>query len=208
MGEVFDRIHAEHKERRARLFPPMAPRIKHGWPTRMIAFNDHGKAAPLEPPPFEFKTVRKVCRTRKIEIVEEEPVKQTVTVRRLNFGLERIVQAVSQEFEIPDFRIRSRTRDSKVVLARSVIFWLARELLTPRDPLRWSGVQICRMLGNRDHSVGVHAVMKINRLLYLDPNLALVVAHLEARLSGQNEMLFSVVSPCVPVADHAGTALG
>jgi len=73
--------------------------------------------------------------------------------RRIN--IRTIQKAVAQHFDIPYETLKAKTRLSKVVLARQVAIFLARELTD--EPL----VQIGKKFGGRDHSTVLYACRKI-----------------------------------------------
>lgn len=68
---------------------------------------------------------------------------------------ERVLRAVSEEFQVPVDKMRSRLRAKNVLLARQVAMYLLRE------DLRLSYPQIGRFFGGKDHSTVMHACEKI-----------------------------------------------
>jgi chromosomal replication initiator protein len=79
--------------------------------------------------------------------------------------IKSIQRTVSQHFDIPVETLKAKTRISRVVLARQVAIYIARELTD--DSL----VQIGRHFGGRDHSTILHACKKIEREIEKDPAL-------------------------------------
>ncbi len=88
-----------------------------------------------------------------------------------------IQRAAAQHFDIPVDSLKAKTRVSRVVLARQVAIYLARELTD------LSLVQIGKHFGGRDHSTVLHACKKIDRLLETDPALKRKIQTIRSELS-------------------------
>ena len=73
--------------------------------------------------------------------------------------IERIVRTTSRRFQITPDRIRSRSRDRTVVLARSIVMYLAREKTSCSFP------EISRLLGLKHHSTVVMARKRVEQML-------------------------------------------
>lgn len=76
-----------------------------------------------------------------------------------------IKKAVAQHFDIPLETLKAKTRIARVVLARQVAMYLARELTDA------SLVSIGSFFGNRDHSTVLHACAKVKAAAEADPAL-------------------------------------
>ena len=76
-----------------------------------------------------------------------------------------IKKAVAQHFDIPLETLKAKTRIARVVLARQVAMYLARELTDA------SLVGIGSFFGNRDHSTVLHACAKVRAAAEADPAL-------------------------------------
>ncbi|MBN1163355.1 MAG: chromosomal replication initiator protein DnaA [Candidatus Krumholzibacteriota bacterium] len=80
-------------------------------------------------------------------------------------SVKSIQQSISQHFDVPAESLRAKTRISRVVLARQVAIYLARELTS------LSLVQIGKSFGGRDHSTVLHSLRKVEKLAADDPSL-------------------------------------
>jgi chromosomal replication initiator protein len=77
-----------------------------------------------------------------------------------------IKKTVSQHFDVPIDSLKSKTRISRVVLARQVAMYLCRNLTG------LSLVQIGQRFGGRDHSTVLHSVRKIEKIITSDDSLS------------------------------------
>lgn len=91
------------------------------------------------PQPFPFMRLH----------LERFPVKRT--------PMERIIIACSQQFGIPVSAMKSAKRTAEVTLARSVAFYIARQLLNI------STTKIGQLCGGRDHTTVIHALRSVGR---------------------------------------------
>ncbi len=76
-----------------------------------------------------------------------------------------IKKAVAQHFDIPLETLKAKTRIARVVLARQVAMYLARDLTEA------SLVSIGSFFGDRDHSTVLHACTKVRAATEADPAL-------------------------------------
>lgn len=76
-----------------------------------------------------------------------------------------IKKAVAQHFDVPVESLKAKTRISRVVMARQVAMYIARELTDS------SLEAIGAYFGGRDHSTVIHACSKIQNLIERDPAL-------------------------------------
>jgi chromosomal replication initiator protein len=91
--------------------------------------------------------------------------------------IKTIQRAVSQHFDIPLETLKAKTRIARVVLARQVAIFIARELTDS------SLVEIGRHFGGRDHSTVLHACKKIEREIEGDPKLGRKLTAIKEELS-------------------------
>ncbi len=73
--------------------------------------------------------------------------------------IERIVRTTARRFQLTPDRIRSRSRDRTVVLARSIVMYLSREKTSCSFP------EISRLLGFKHHSTVVMARQRVEQML-------------------------------------------
>ncbi|MBD3180483.1 MAG: chromosomal replication initiator protein DnaA [Candidatus Latescibacteria bacterium] len=88
-----------------------------------------------------------------------------------------IIKAVSDMYDIPVSKIRSRSRVSQVVAARQIGIFIARELTD--SPL----VRIGKKFGGRDHSTVLYAIRKIESKRETDQELESRIQTLLSKLS-------------------------
>ncbi|MFN4259809.1 MAG: helix-turn-helix domain-containing protein [Gemmataceae bacterium] len=91
--------------------------------------------------------------------------------------IERIVQRVSDYFQVPLREIRSVRRSRDVLLPRQISMYLARQLT------ELSLEQIGTYFGDRDHATVLHACQKVENGLTEDDIVAGVVRELQAALT-------------------------
>jgi chromosomal replication initiator protein len=96
---------------------------------------------------------------------------------RKKIDIRTIQRAAAQHFDIPVDSLKAKTRVSRVVLARQVAIYLARELTD------LSLVQIGKQFGGRDHSTILHACKKIERETEADPALKRKLQTIRSELS-------------------------
>jgi len=97
--------------------------------------------------------------------------------RRVAVTASSIIKTVSEMFDIPVSKIKSRSRVSPVVTARQIGIYISRQLTD-------SSLQsIGQKFGGRDHSTVLHAIKKIDRLRKTDPQIENRVQTLISRLS-------------------------
>lgn len=97
--------------------------------------------------------------------------------RREPVTVKSIMKAVSEMFDIPVSKIKSRTRVSPVVTARQIGIFISRELTES------SLVNIGKQFGGRDHSTVLHAIRKIEKMRAGDHELENRIQTLISRLS-------------------------
>jgi len=91
--------------------------------------------------------------------------------------LQSITKQVSKYFHLRATELKGKTRQQRVVRARGVAMFLARQLTA-------SSLQnVGRHFGNRDHTTVLHACRKTESLLDTDPSIRQAVAELTTQLS-------------------------
>lgn len=91
--------------------------------------------------------------------------------------LQSITRQVSKYFNLRATELKGKTRQQRVVRARGVAMFLARQLTA-------SSLQnVGRHFGNRDHTTVLHACRKTESLLHTDPSIRQAVAELTNQLS-------------------------
>jgi chromosomal replication initiator protein len=91
--------------------------------------------------------------------------------------LQSITKQVSKYFNLRATELKGKTRQQRVVRARGVAMFLARQLTT-------SSLQnVGRHFGNRDHTTVLHACRKTESLLDTDPSIRQAVTDLTTQLS-------------------------
>ncbi len=88
-----------------------------------------------------------------------------------------IKKAVAQHFDIPVDSLKAKTRIARVVLARQVAMYIAREITDA------SLETIGQYFGGRDHSTVIHACAKIQELLEKDPAIKKRIQTIREELS-------------------------
>lgn len=88
--------------------------------------------------------------------------KQTVSI-------ESIIEVVSQELNVKPSDITSKKRAKKIVEARRISIYLARNLTPNSMP------QIAKFFGMKDHSAISHAMKKIEEIIENDENLKVLI---------------------------------
>lgn len=91
--------------------------------------------------------------------------------------LNSITKRVSRYFNLRASDLKSKTRQQRVVRARGVAMFLARQLTA--NSLETVG----RHFGNRDHTTVLHACRKTESLLELDPSIRQAVEDLKTELT-------------------------
>jgi chromosomal replication initiator protein len=115
--------------------------------------------------------------------LHRQPVDVAAVARHFNDELEankpsidRIMQRVSEYFQIPIGQLFSDRRDRRVLIPRQISMYLARRLTS------LSFEEIGDRFGGRDHSTVLHGCRKITQALSRDTALAGVVHQLQAAL--------------------------
>ena len=89
--------------------------------------------------------------------------------KKHNISIESIVDVVAKEFNLKPNDIRSKKRAKKIVEARRISIYLARNLTPNSMP------QIAVFFGMKDHSAISHAMKKIEEIIENDENLKVLI---------------------------------
>ena len=85
-------------------------------------------------------------------------VKEIATDRKINITIDDISKAVCHYLNIPENKIREKTRKKEIVLARQLAMYFAKELT--KSSLKTIGLHF----GGRDHSTVIHACNSIEQM--------------------------------------------
>jgi chromosomal replication initiator protein len=85
-------------------------------------------------------------------------VKEIATDRKINITIDDISRAVCQYLNIPENKIREKTRKKEIVLARQLAMYFSKELT--KNSLKTIGLHF----GGRDHSTVIHACSSIEQM--------------------------------------------
>jgi hypothetical protein len=144
---------------------------------------------PREPTPAVIAKQQNEIKIRRMKVIVRSqrwkppvaPTNQTpddllVTIEKTP-TLAEIRRGVAAHFEIPELEIVSQRRTQAVVTARQLAMYLCRELTMASFP------QIGRSL-HRDHTTALHGVAVTETRVKNDPEFALLVEEIKAKLSG------------------------
>jgi len=106
----------------------------------------------------------------------EEVLEDLISRSSARTTIEDIQKAVSEKYDIPVARIKSKTRTRDVVRARMVAIYLSREIT--ECPL----MKIGKKFGGRDHSTVLHAIKRIEKSLRSDSSLERAIQDIRGRL--------------------------
>ena len=90
-------------------------------------------------------------------------VKEIATDRKINITIDDISKAVCHYLNIPENKIREKTRKKEIVLARQLAMYFSKELT--KSSLKTIGLHF----GGRDHSTVIHSQTTIEQLILKDP---------------------------------------
>ena len=91
-------------------------------------------------------------------------------------SIESIVATVAEEFNIKPSDIRSKKRAKKIVEARRISIYLARNLTLNSMPI------IAKFFGMKDHSAISHAMKKIEEIIENDENIKVLIEELSNKI--------------------------
>jgi chromosomal replication initiator protein len=96
----------------------------------------------------------------------KKTVKEIATDRKVNITIEDISKTVCSYLNIPENKIREKTRKKEIVLARQLAMYFSKELT--KSSLKTIGLHF----GGRDHSTVIHACNSIEAIKSKDNSMA------------------------------------
>ena len=88
----------------------------------------------------------------------KKTVKEIATDRKINITIDDICKTVCQYLNIPENKLREKTRRKEIVLARQLSMYFSKELT--KNSLKTIGLHF----GGRDHSTVIHACTSIEKM--------------------------------------------
>lgn len=85
-------------------------------------------------------------------------VKEIATDRKINITIDDISKVICSQLNIPENKIREKTRKKEIVLARQLAMYFAKELT--KNSLKTIGLHF----GGRDHSTVIHACNNVEQM--------------------------------------------
>ena len=92
-------------------------------------------------------------------------VKEIATDRKINITIDDISRIICTQLNIPENKIREKTRKKEIVLARQLAMYFAKELT--KNSLKTIGLHF----GGRDHSTEIHACNNVEQMRNSDPSM-------------------------------------
>lgn len=92
-------------------------------------------------------------------------VKEIATDRKINITIDDISKVICSQLNIPENKIREKTRKKEIVLARQLAMYFAKELT--KSSLKTIGLHF----GGRDHSTVIHACNNIEQMHTSDASM-------------------------------------
>lgn len=96
--------------------------------------------------------------------------------KQQNVGLDKILKAVADHFEIGVSDIRGKKRPQKIATARHFVFYLATEMT------QMSTSEIGEEVGNRSHSTVLHSRQTIEKKLISEPGTEITLQELKNKI--------------------------
>ncbi len=106
----------------------------------------------------------------------QNSIQDYLNEKRENISIDSIIDIVAQELNIKPADIRSKKRAAKVVEARRICIYLARNLTPNSMP------QIAVYFGMKDHSAISHAMKKIESIIENDENLKVLIEEIQSKI--------------------------
>ena len=103
-------------------------------------------------------------------------IEDYLSEKKKNITIDTIVDIVSQELNLKPSDIKSKKRSKKIVEARRISIYLARNLTPNSMP------QIAVYFGMKDHSAISHAMKKIEEIIENDENLKVSIEELSNKI--------------------------
>lgn len=103
-------------------------------------------------------------------------VREIASDRKLNLGIDDITKIVCEYLNVPENKVRDKTRKKEIVLARQLSMYFAKEYT--KASLKTIGLHF----GGRDHSTVIHACSSIEAEAKDDMQLAELVSKLKNKI--------------------------
>lgn len=103
-------------------------------------------------------------------------VREIASDRKLNLSIDDITKLVCEYLNVPENKVRDKTRKKEIVLARQLSMYFAKEFT--KASLKTIGLHF----GGRDHSTVIHACNSIEASLKDDSQLAEIVSKLKNKI--------------------------
>lgn len=103
-------------------------------------------------------------------------LKEQIKEKEQNITMDDIVKVVSSELNIKPSEIKSRSRSRKIVNARRIVIYLARNLTPNSMP------SLAQYFGMKDHTSVSHAMKKINEIIQKDENFRVQIEELIGKI--------------------------
>lgn len=103
-------------------------------------------------------------------------VREIASDRKLNLSIDDITKLVCEYLNVPENKVRDKTRKKEIVMARQLSMYFAKEFT--KASLKTIGLHF----GGRDHSTVIHACNSIEASLKDDSQLAEIVSKLKNKI--------------------------
>ncbi|GMU94568.1 chromosomal replication initiator protein DnaA [Ignavibacterium album] len=103
-------------------------------------------------------------------------VREIASDRKVNLGIDDITKIVCEFLNVPENKVRDKTRKKEIVIARQLAMYFAKEYT--KSSLKTIGLHF----GGRDHSTVIHACNSIEVDMKDDPQLAELVNKLKTKI--------------------------
>lgn len=103
-------------------------------------------------------------------------VKEIATDRKINITIDDISRIICTQLNIPENKIREKTRKKEIVLARQLAMYFAKELT--KNSLKTIGLHF----GGRDHSTVIHACNNVEQMRNSDPSMSDLIDSIRNKL--------------------------
>lgn len=103
-------------------------------------------------------------------------IKDRIKERLENVNLDDIISFVSKELNVKPSDMKSKSKVAKIVQARHIVIYLAKQLTTNSMP------QIANYFGMKDHSAVSHNIRNINKKMEKDERLKLLIEEIQNKL--------------------------
>lgn len=106
----------------------------------------------------------------------KKTVKEIATDRKINITIDDISKAVCHHLNIPENKIREKTRKKEIVLARQLAMYFSKELT--KSSLKTIGLHF----GGRDHSTVIHACNSVEQMHKSDNSMRELIDSIKNKL--------------------------